>query len=194
LADPDLIAVLRLLHQSALPDLPAPLAPYRPTWEMATTDRALVALPALPACDAATLMDNLGAMCDAAQPLFAPRCPLSGDPNPANWGLRDDGSLVLFDWERFCRGAPAIDLAITVPGLGDMTAFRQVAVGYSVGQAPSDEAEQMAREIALAKVWSVVEFLAHNAGRGERAGATLAWVAATFGDWLQPLACDLALP
>jgi hypothetical protein len=187
LADPDMIAVLRLLHQSALPDLPATLAPYRPAWGVATNERALAALSARVAT---TLADNLGAMCDAAQPLFAPHCPLSGDPNPANWGLRDDGSLVLYDWERFCRGTPALDLAITVPGLGNMADYRRVAESYSADDAQAKK-EQLAREIALAKVWSVVEFLAHNAGRGERTEATVAWIAQHFGDWLRSLVGNL---
>jgi hypothetical protein len=187
LADPDLLAVLRILHQSALPTLPATLAPYRPSWMVGTTDRALAALPAP---DAAALAGTLVAMCDAAQPLFAPRCPLSGDPNPANWGLRDEGSLVLYDWERFCRGTPALDLAITVPGLGNMADYRRVAESYSADDA-QEKKEQLGREIALAKVWSVVEFLAHNAGRGERTEATVAWVGQHFADWLRSLAGNL---
>ena len=66
----------------------------------------------------------------ASQHLFRPVCAISGDPNPVNWGLRDDGTLALFDWERFGRCSPALDLAITVPGLGDETAYRAVATSY----------------------------------------------------------------
>lgn len=189
LADPEVLDVLRSIHTSTFPALPATLALYRPTWDMTATDRALAALPA---SDAATLARPLDILRRAAQPLFTPRTPLSGDPNPANWGLRDDGSLVLFDWERLCLGTPALDLAITVPGLGDPVAFRLVAAVYAT-DASSEAIEQLAREIALAKVWSAVEFLAQNAGRGERTEATVAWLAQHLAGWLLPLARDLAL-
>jgi hypothetical protein len=193
LADLDLLCALWNLHNSALPALPDALSPYRPAWAAEATDRALAALPAP---DADPLAATLDAMQRAAQPLFAPCCPLSGDPNPANWGLRDDGGVVLYDWERFCRGTPALDLAITVPGLGDMDAFRRVAAGYLAPSphAPPDDTERLAREIALAKVWSVVEFLANNAGRGGRTEATVAWVAQEFAGWVRRVARDLALP
>ena len=91
--------------------------------------------------------------------LFEPRCLISGDPNPANWGLRDDGTLVLYDWERCTLGSPDIDLAITVPGLGSWAAFERVAAVYS-DTVPQSDPRQLAVDIARAKVWSVIEFLA----------------------------------
>jgi hypothetical protein len=73
---------------------------------------------------------------------------------------------VQFDWERFGLGGPALDLAITVPGLGDMTSYLVVAGAY-LACGPSDEnhvpfrgtVEELARAIAYAKVWSVAEYL-----------------------------------
>jgi hypothetical protein len=190
LADPERLGVLRWLHTSELPPLPDSLSPYRPAWEVGENKRALAALPT---SDTRTLAGLLDAMRQEAQSLFAPRCPLSGDPNAANWGLRDDGSIVLFDWERFCRGMPALDLAITASGLCSMDAFRQVAAGYSTAaHLPPEAVEQLAREIAVAKVWSVVEFLANHAGRGGRTEATVAWVVQQFAGWVRQLARDLA--
>lgn len=125
-----------------------------------------------------------------AQSLFDPECPLSGDPNPANWGMRDDSSLVLFDWERYCLGTPALDLAITVPGLGDLANLRRVAAAYLHGeesQAPRTP-ERLAREIALAKVWSVVEFLARNSINDGRTAATIRWLQREFSRWFGELA------
>ena len=126
----------------------------------------------------------------ASQPLFAPRCPISGDPNPTNWGLRDDGSLVLFDWERFGYGTPVLDLAITIPGLGDGATFRRVAGRYLGDRRAVDgplcpAGERLSREIAIAKVWSVVEFLSNYAeGRLARIG-TIDWLVRLFPGWLQ---------
>src|SRR5690242_19318897 len=76
------------------------------------------------------LQATLDEICDKSQSLFIPSHPLSGDPNPRNWRLRAVGLFVLFDWERFCFGAPALDLAIIVPGLGNADLFRNVAEAY----------------------------------------------------------------
>ncbi len=59
-----------------------------------------------------------------SQQLFKPCCWINADTNPTNWGVRKDGSVVLFDWERISCGSPAIDLSIIMPGLG--TFFRVV--------------------------------------------------------------------
>jgi len=71
--------------------------------------------------------------------------------------------LEIGDWERLGRGTPAIDLAITIPGLGDWPAFEQVAEKYLlVGNGRYMDVQGLrsfTREIALAKVWNVIEFL-----------------------------------
>lgn len=102
---------------------------------------------------AGSLREKLQDVRKATTRLFEPTCLISGDPNPANWGLRDDGTLVLYDWERCTRAAPAIDLAITVPGLGNHDSFQKVAAVY-------DDSGQLTPGIARAKIWVVVEFLA----------------------------------
>lgn len=53
-----------------------------------------------------------------SQQLFKPYCWISADTNPTNWGVRKDGSVVLFDWERISCGSPALDLSIIMPRLG----------------------------------------------------------------------------
>jgi aminoglycoside phosphotransferase (APT) family kinase protein len=91
-----------------------------------------------------------------ALPLLEPGVWISGDPNPTNWGVRANREVVLFDWERFGRGHPALDLAITVPGLGGAADFEAVARAYE----RAGGTRVGARAIAVAKAWSVVEFLA----------------------------------
>jgi hypothetical protein len=101
------------------------------------------------------------------QHLFAPVCPISADPNPNNWGIRNNGSLVLFDWERFTFGTPTIDLAILVPGLPDKATFRHYAESYrklnfdELGNTQEEKKslEDFVGDMKIAKVWTVVEFL-----------------------------------
>ena len=84
---------------------------------------------------------------------------ISGDPNPTNWSVREDGTVVLFDWERVGYGTPALDLAITVPGLGTPDDYRRVVEGYlRAGPSPELTApqegpvERLAYDIALANL------------------------------------------
>jgi len=105
-----------------------------------------------------------------SQQLFKPYCWISADTNPTNWGVRKDGSVVLFDWERISCGSPAIDLSIIMPGLGtpDDSLELSIAKKYlkmwsSAGlDFPFSEWELL-WQIKLAKIWSVVEFLNNNA-------------------------------
>lgn len=96
--------------------------------------------------------------------------PISGDPNPANWGVRADGQAVLFDWERVGLGPIAFDLAITMPGLGDADDAQRIAGTYrSVRDAQEpDQAgvQALARTIMLCKLWAVAEFMATVVERG----------------------------
>jgi hypothetical protein len=156
LADPAALALLGRLHAVPLAEAHLPPSRYRPSWPETLAEQALDLMPAAERPALAALLADVRARC---LPLFAATCLLSGDPNPANWGLRADGTLVLFDWERCCHGTPALDLAITVPGLGTRADFHRVATVYSPG-AGRAEVDRLAGEIGLAKVWSVVEFLA----------------------------------
>lgn len=145
LADAEVLEMLHRLHAIPIADLPLPESRFRPGW---SADLTRQALSLFEPDDARHLEPLLADIRKQAARLFEPVCVISGDPNPANWGIRNDGSLVLFDWERCTLGHPAVDLAITVPGLGDMAAFEQVAGRYAAG------------DVARAKVWTVVEILA----------------------------------
>jgi len=135
----------------------------------------------------------------AAAPLFAPDCPLSGDPNPGNWGLRGGGDLVVFDWERFCRGAPALDLAAVVPSLGTSTAFLTIAEIYvdTVLMTPGGrvpDASRLAREIVLAKTWNAAELLAGFGPDALSQRPTVEWLRAHFPAWIQETAATTPTP
>jgi aminoglycoside phosphotransferase (APT) family kinase protein len=188
-ADPEVLGVLARLHESeALPGLRARDA-YRPAWTARTTASALAALPA---DEAAGLGPVIEALRDASVHLFAPWCSLSGDANPGNWGLRADGTLVLFDWERYCRGTPALDLAAALPGLGTpeehhLLARRYLEAGGTASE-PRDGGEALARDIGRAKAWTAVELLA---GVGEEVvedGSVAAWLRGEFPAWVRTLA------
>jgi hypothetical protein len=162
LADPEMCAILRRLHTLPPNDSLRIEDGYRPEWSDAMTERALALLPS---DESPAIGDMLRRLQSARRHLFRDGGLISGDPNPTNWGIRANGALVLFDWERFSRGAPALDLAITAPGLGDADAFRQIARQYL--DDTGDAADWLARDIALAKVWSVVEFLANVTDAGD---------------------------
>ncbi len=192
LADPELLAVLHRLHASEILPSPERPAAYRPEWTPRMTEAALSLLPDPAARQLAPVLET---MRRAHPHLFAPRCPISGDPNPLNWGLRYDGTLVLYDWERFCAGTLALDLAITVPGLGDAAAFQRVAAAYlQAGRPESPSAETasprggdegLADDIAVAKVWSVVEFLSLYASGAIRGGVAIEGLVQRFPGWVR---------
>jgi aminoglycoside phosphotransferase (APT) family kinase protein len=159
-ADPDLLGTLRRLHEASR-GLPAPFrGTFRPAWPEEFSRQVLGLLSVE---QARQIEAPLGRLREEAIPLFVPECAISGDPNPGNWRMREDGSLVLLDWERFGAGTPALDLAITVPGLGSPAEYAVCAAVY-LG-ASGEGMERLARRIAVAKVWSVIEFLAHMSGR-----------------------------
>jgi len=161
LTAPSIMKLLRRVHGIET-TLPLPDDRYRPAWPNEMTRQALTLLSPEDPTAVAALLEDVRARC---LPLFAPTALITGDPNITNWGLRDDGSVVLFDWERITLGNPAIDLAILVPGFGDRDVYRRLAASYLSGSSEV-ATETLAHQIAVAKVWSVVEFLAACA-RGE---------------------------
>lgn len=90
--------------------------------------------------------------------LFGYQSLISGDSNAGNWGRRENGDLVLFDWERFGKGSPAIDLAPLIKGMGTKQTFIDLAERYCQlsGQRNFNA---LAREIAIAKAWIVTEVM-----------------------------------
>jgi aminoglycoside phosphotransferase (APT) family kinase protein len=110
------------------------------------------------------LVGPLRALQAEGQHVTAAWCWIAGDPNPTNWGLRRDDTVALYDWELFRRGTPAIDLAVLVLGNGDMPKYEALAACYlenwrSLTDAPPWSSATLARDIALAKVWTVTWFL-----------------------------------
>ena len=139
---------------------------YRPKWDDEVTQLAHTWYKGTARSqEVRSLLLNAQQQC---QRLFVPHCSLSGDPNPTNWRVREDGSLVLIDWERFCCGSPAIDLAITMPNLGskDLSLETLIARSY-IGlwqEAHNDvlsSENDLAFLIHLGKIWTVVEFIAN---------------------------------
>jgi thiamine kinase-like enzyme len=147
LADPQMLDTLRKLHDFKFDH--APKFVFQPTWTQAMNTHVLQFLPK-------HLEAKLEEFRTLAQPLLEPRNLISGDPNPKNWGILENGKPVLFDWDRFGLGTPALDLAITVPGLGSRSDYTKVAATYR-GK-PDDK---LAREIALAKVWAIIDILGY---------------------------------
>ncbi|UJD89052.1 aminoglycoside phosphotransferase [Rahnella aquatilis] len=123
------------------------------TWSEAALEKSLILL-ALP--DRAA--KQLRYFHQASDALFSGQCLISGDSNAGNWGKRDNGDLVLFDWERFSTGSPAIDLAPLIKGMGFKQKFIEFAERYnciSRNYNPND----LAKEIAIAKAWIVTQVI-----------------------------------
>lgn len=89
--------------------------------------------------------------------LFAEASLISGDSNAGNWGQRENGEYVLFDWERFSTGHPAIDLAPLIKGMGSPDEYQHLAARYCRFNPLPDN--DLARHIALAKAWIVSEVI-----------------------------------
>lgn len=183
LPDARVLDTLQRLHRVSLPE--SPDAWWRPAWPESLTAQALAAPELVPSGLAATL-DRLRV---AAQPLFRPDGWISGDPNPMNWGIRPDGTAVLFDWERFGRGTPAIDLAITIAGLGTPDDYRTLARRVSAHYPDTGSTEELAQDIALAKCWTVVELFAGAvSGDANVPARTMTYLRNTVPGWVMEIA------
>lgn len=204
LGNPEVMAMLARLHALEVAALDTIPDPFRPSWSSAMT-AAAAARFADPA-----IRRQLGRLREEAQPLFAPNHVISGDANAANWGVRD-GEVVLMDWERIGRGHPALDVGVTVPGLGTPADFEDTAHAYNevvaalaAGQRAGPATRVTPRELALAKAWSLVEFMAAPddpdapddpavgddpaaATPARRRTDTAAWLVHALPDWLATL-------
>lgn len=173
-ADQEMLTVLHRLHQRLPLNLNLAFPSFEPGWSDTMTNDALACFPSAQARRLAPILQDLRL---SHQTLFAPQCWISGDPNPTNWGLRGDGTIVLYDWERFGKATPAVDLAITVPGLGDRAAFQAVATAYlerddrSLSLA-AQEISFLTQEMIVAKVWSIIEYLSDHYHAGTIARST----------------------
>ncbi len=149
--DVAVMATLRRLHALST-TFPIP-QPFIPQWQpLAAQYQSLVP---------AQTLDYLARLAERHHDLFASRCVIAGDANATNWGVRADGNVVLFDWDRVGYGVPAHDVAVTVPGLGWPTLFRQVAAAYLTADSHADDTtiDTLAHDIAIAKALVIVEYI-----------------------------------
>lgn len=194
--DPKQIQMLFYLHSATWGNKRLKLndATYHPVWDDELTNQACEWFGNK--AERSEVTCRLTEVQQQAQLLFEPICCLSGDPNPTNWRVRDNGELVLIDWERFCHGHPAIDLAITMPNLGskDGEMESRIADLYiaawekHTGCIPV-EMNNMDFFIRLGKLWSVVEFLANAKLRPEQyPEATISFIVREIPGFLYELA------
>lgn len=121
------------------------------SWKTCSTDLALNILnfPAV-------TQDSIRTIQGMSFELFNHKGLISGDSNDGNWGVRENGELVLFDWERFGFGSPSIDLAPLVQGLGKTSDYESIIEKYTRHTCELSEST-LQRHLILAKVWILVE-------------------------------------
>lgn len=163
-------AMFRLHSESWGRSLPI-IGGYTPKWDDLLTEKVLGLLSDRISNQIWSLLSELQG---SSQQLFKPYCWINADTNPTNWGVRKDGSIVLFDWERISCGSPAIDLAITIPGLGtsDNSTEKMIAERYLSlwTNSPLDfplNKQLLFEQLKLAKIWSAVEFLGSDSAAVE---------------------------
>jgi aminoglycoside phosphotransferase (APT) family kinase protein len=186
-ADPQVLEILGNLHRASLPPGPDLARLYHPAWNDAMTANAVTKL----GLDSIRLAPVLRDWQEKAQSLFKPLGLISADPNPGNWGLRGDGSPVLFDWERFTFGSPAIDVSIITTGLPTKAALRHNAGRYlEVNPDVIDETlDDFAEDVKIAKVWSTVEFISMFMTQPDNGipATTIEWLREEMPGWLESL-------
>ena len=147
-AEDEALSMLSSLH--AYP--PDPTWTYHPhSWQESALEGAL-SLLALPEKSAR----QMRSFWQRSDSLFSCGGLISGDTHAGNWGRRIGGERVLFDWERFGKGSPAIDLAPLIKGMGTAEEFSHLARRYS-RIARRRAYQDLADDIAVAKAWIVTE-------------------------------------
>ncbi|MFQ2918329.1 phosphotransferase [Aeromonas allosaccharophila] len=152
-------------------------------WSLADTDEALAIL-CLPRSANATIrhIQQLG------HELFEESCLISGDSNEGNWGTRDNGELVLFDWERFGYGSPAIDLAPLVPQMGSLAEYETIIERY-LRHSSRLSGDRLLHHLIMAKCWLIIEVTNLLTRRGKpQAHRYLAWYRQQVPHWLESVA------
>jgi aminoglycoside phosphotransferase (APT) family kinase protein len=150
---------------------------FQPQWP---SDLTCQALERLNVSDRA-IWRRAGECRNTALDAWAPECVISGDPNPSNWGRRERGQLVLFDWERFGVGQPELDVAIVMRGLPSRGEIEAVAGPYSAlsGRGSPEETYQ---KLVAWKLWTVLEFVTEPQSPARE--RTTQWLALNFGQWI----------
>lgn len=152
-------------------------------WSLADTNESLSVL-CLPesACETIRHFQQLG------HELFAEQYLISGDANEGNWGTRDNGELVLFDWERFGYGSPAIDLAPLVPRMGSLAEYEAIIERY-LRHSSLLSGDQLLRHLIMAKCWLIIEITNLLIRRGKsQAKLYLEWYRQQVPHWLESVA------
>ena len=147
--------VLRTLHQVHTLSAGFPLSdPFQPTWPKLHASY----LPVLPD----DLAERIAHVVARHSQLFLPTTVIVGDPNTTNWGLRADGTVVLFDWEYVGYGTPARDLGNLIPQLGWPTLYEQIATRYLslvTPDPPADQIRQFTHDMTLGRLQSILEYV-----------------------------------
>lgn len=150
--DAAVLATLRQLH--TLPISFTIPQPFIPTWQPLVEPYG-DDIPSV-------IRGNLAELMARHSALFDPICVIAGDPNATNWGVRADGSVVLFDWDRVGYGVPARDIAVVIPQLGWPTLYEQVASAYlaiAVPEHTQDDVQHFAHGMAMAKLQTTIEYI-----------------------------------
>ena len=185
LADSAVMRSLAALHRSRRA-LAALTDPFLPSWDADQTEAAVDRLDADDRATAARALERLRLEADR---WLTGDALVSADPNPRNWGERADGTPVLFDWERVGRATPAVDVAITVPGLPSRDQVELASQAYLAVQQRDHvhwSGAEFTRGLVVVKAWTCVELLADR-----REVAQLAelqrWLAARLPAWLDAI-------
>ncbi|KAB2114765.1 phosphotransferase family protein [Vibrio alginolyticus] len=116
--------------------------------------------------------------------IFECKALISGDTNDGNWGTRDNGDLVLFDWERFGQGSAAIDLAPLVSGLGSIAEYNEIVTQYIIHN-PALSKNELLEHLIIAKCWIVIEVVnILNSRNNPEQGKYINWYRANIPKWL----------
>ncbi|EPY1013277.1 choline kinase [Vibrio vulnificus] len=116
--------------------------------------------------------------------IFEYKALISGDTNDGNWGTRKNGDLVLFDWERFGQGSPAIDLAPLVSGLGSIAEYREIVTQYIKYNSALSKTELL-EHLIVAKCWIVIEVVnILNSRNNPEQEKYINWYRANISNWL----------
>lgn len=118
--------------------------------------------------------------------LFESETFISGDPSGRNWGIRNSGELVLFDWERYGTGAPQIDLAAVAFGQLVPTEFLRLSESYLKFSNLDSDPLQFSKEIQAARVWGIVSMMAfdHVKGLNHLPESALSFFRKEFPEWV----------
>lgn len=88
---------------------------------------------------------------------------VSGDPNGGNWGLRDCGQLVLFDWERVGLGSAALDLAGVAYGEPSDDEFAAIASLYlSMRPGCHQRVAELVADMKIARIYLAALLLSRH--------------------------------